>query len=139
MDRSCGNCAMTLRESERLVQCQPDLLPAVWHRKTDVCRSCPYFKPRFQELHLRMTELWVEYYRGEAKIPIAVIVRCGDGRRFADQVGRIGQVRKAGWRKTDEFYCENEICYRREVWRPNGGSSECAAGLPVVVSTGCEV
>lgn len=139
MDRSCGNCAMTLRESERLVQCQPDLLPAVWHRKTDVCRLCSYFKPRFEELHLRMTELRVEYYLGENKVPIAVIVRCQDGRRFVDQFGRIGQVRKAGWRKTDEFYCENGIRYRREVWRPGGGGAEQAAGLPVVVSTGFEI
>lgn len=139
MDRSCGNCAMTLRESERLVQCKPDLLPAVWNRKTDVCRDCEYFRPKFEELHLRMIELRAEYYQGENKLPIAVIVRCGDGRTFADQASRVYQVRKAGWVKTDVFYAENEIRYRREVWRPGEGSAERAAGLPVVVSTGNEI
>ena len=141
MDRSCGNCAMTLGETERLVQCQPDLLPAVWHRKDEVCGTCEYFKPRNLELHLRMVELQVEYYNGENKAPIAVVAKCADGgvRRFSVGAGKVWQVRLAGWVKDDQFYTENEIRYRREIWRPSGGSANRAAGLPVVVSTKDEV
>ena len=95
MDRSCGNCAMVLDETERLVKCQPDLLPAVWHQKTDVCRSCEYFRPKYEELHLRMVCLRAEYYQGENKAPIAVIAECEGGRRFSVSSGKVGQVRLA--------------------------------------------
>lgn len=142
MDRSCGNCAMALDETDRLVKCQPDLLPAVWHQKTDVCRSCEYFKPKHQELHLRMVELLVEYYRGENKTPIAVVAKCVDGgyRRFLVGSGKVGQVRLAGWVKDDQFYTENEIMYRREIWRPRGTNAAVQdTGLPVVVSTKDEI
>lgn len=141
MDRSCGNCTMALDETELLVKCQPDLLPAVWHRKDEVCGTCEYFRPKNRELHLRMIELLVEYYHGENKTPIAVVATCVDGcsRRFSVGAGKVWQVRLAGWTKSDYFYTENEIRYRREVWRPSGGSANRAAGLPVVVSTEDEV
>ena len=141
MDRTCGNCAMTLGETERLVKCQPDLLPAVWHEKTAVCRSCRYFRPRHLELHLRMVELQAEYYQGENVTPIAVVAKCVDGRdrRFTVGPGKVGQVRLAGWVKDDQFYTENEVRYRREIWRPRGGSAARDAGLPVVVSTKDEI
>ena len=142
MDRSCGNCAMVLDETERLVKCQPDLLPAVWHEKTAVCRTCEYFKPKHQELHLRMVELQVEYYQGENKTPIAVVAKCVDGgdRRFSVGAGKVGQVRLAGWVKDDQFYTENEVRYRREIWRPRGMAAAAQdRGLPVVVSTKDEI
>lgn len=138
MDRSCGNCAMVLDETERTVKCQPDLLPAVWHEKTAVCRTCEYFKPKHQELHLRMVELLVEYYQGENKTPIAVVAKCVDGRRFSVGFERVGQVRLAGWMKMDRFYTENEVRYRQEVWKHrNCLSPDC--WLPVVVSTKDEI
>ena len=142
MDRSCGNCAMVLDETERLVKCQPDLLPAVWNEKTAVRRTCEYFKPKHQELHLRMVELLVEYYQGENKTPIAVVAKCVDGgdRRFSVGAGKVGQVRLAGWVKDDQFYTENEIRYRREIWRPRGMAAAAQdRGLPVVVSTKDEI
>lgn len=141
MDRSCGNCSMTLDETERLVKCQPDLLPAVWHRKDEVRKNCEYFKPKHQELHLRMVELQVEYYQGENKAPIAVVAKCVDGnRRFSVGPGKVWQVRLAGWAKSDVFYTENEVRYRQEIWRPRGMNAAAPdAGLPVVVSTKDEI
>ena len=135
MDRTCGNCAMTLDENERLVQCKPDLLPAVWHRKDDVCRSCEYFRPKYEELHLRMLRLVAEYYQGENKTPIAVIAECEGGRRFMVGGEKVGQVRLAGWAKNDHFYTENENRHRREIWGPKMHG----AWLPVVVSTKDEI
>lgn len=140
MDRSCGNCAMTIGETERLVKCQPDLLPAVWHQKTDVCRSCEYFRPKYEELHLRMVCLRAEYYQGENKAPIAVIAECEGGRRFSVSSGKVGQVRLALWVKDDHFYTENENRYRLEIWRPRGIAAAVQdRGLPIVVSTKDEI
>lgn len=139
MDKSCGNCAEVLEETERLVKCQPDLLPAVWHEKREICRSCAYFRPKNVELHLRMVELQAEYYQGENTTPVAVVAKCDDGRRFSVSTSKVGQVRLAGWAKTDRFYTESENRYRQEVWRPRGWSAERAAGLPVVVSTKDEI
>ena len=123
---------MTLDETERLVQCKPDLLPAVWHRKDEVCRNCEYFRPKELELHLRMIELQADYYQGENGKPIAVVAKCHDGRRFSVSTGKVAQVRLAGWVKSDRFYTENDNRYRQETWRPRSGSQ---GGLPVVVST----
>ena len=139
MDRTCGNCAMVLHESERLVQCQPDLLPPVWHRKDDVCRNCGYFRPKYRELHLRMTRLTAEYYQGENTTPIAVVAECEGGRRFQVPPGKVGQVRLAGWVKDDHFYAEGENRYRREIWRPREWPPGTDMGLPVVVSTKDEI
>lgn len=141
MDRTCGNCAEVLEETERLVKCQPDLLPAVWHRKGEVCKTCEYFKPKNVELHLRMVELQAEYYQGENTTSVAVIAKCDDGRyrRFSVGSGKVGQVRLAGWTKRDYFYTENEVRYRRETWIPSGGSANRAAWLPVIVSTKDEI
>ena len=137
MDRTCGNCANVLDETERLVKCQPDLLPAVWHEKTEVVRGCDYFKPKHQELHLRMVELVAEYYDGANKSPIAVIAKCVGSRSFSVGFGKVAQARLAGWTKADRFYTESEVRYRQEVWRPRraGLPSAPAEGLPVVVST----
>ena len=132
MDRTCGNCAMTLDETERLVRCKPDLLPAVWHRKDEVCRSCEYFRPKELELHLKMVCLRAEYYQGYNRTPIIVFAECEGGRQFKVGVGKVAQARLAGWTKSDRFYTENENRYRRETWRPRSGSQ---GGLPVVVST----
>ena len=132
MDRSCGNCAMTLDETERLVQCKPDLLPAVWHRKDEVCRNCEYFRPKELELHLRMVCLRAEYYQGDNRKPVIVFAECEGGREFEVDVGKVAQARLAGWVKSDRFYTENENRYRRETWRPRSGSQ---GGLPIVVST----
>lgn len=139
MDRTCGNCAMALHESESLVQCQPDLLPAVWHRKDEVCRSCGYFKPKHRELHLRMVELQAEYYQGENREPIAVVAKCDGGLRFLVPSGKVCQARLAGWVKDDYFYTENENRYRREIWRPRAWPPGNDKGLPVIVSTKDEV
>lgn len=132
MDRSCGNCAMVLDETERLVKCQPDLLPAEWHEKTAVCRTCEYFRPKYQELHLRMVCLRAEYYQGDNRNPVIVFAECEGGRDFEVDAGKIAQARLAGWAKCDRFYSENGNRYRRETWRPR---CEGNGGLPVVVST----
>lgn len=141
MDKTCGNCATAFDETEHLVKCQPDLLPATWHQKTEDCKNCRYFKPKHLELHLKMVELRAEYYHGENKTPIAVVAKCYDrrSRLFAVGSGKVGQVRMAGWVKDDYFYTENEVRFRREIWRPKDGSANRAAGLPIVVSTKDEI
>lgn len=135
MDMSCGNCATATEETRLLVKCQPDLLPPVYHEKTEIVKGCKFFRPKYEDVKLSVVELIAEYYVGEGSKPIVIVAKTTDNRRFSVGKSRIDQVRYHGWSKTDYFYEENEIKYRRERWVASAGYK----GVEMILSTNYEI